>query len=257
MQKENPRAYLYLLAHAKERVFKIGHATDPSKRTKALRDAKDYARSKMFSCRDKATAERLERMLHSLVTEYRRPRKHGGTGATEWFSEDARAKVMAYLAVAREFHGLGQEEPLPAPKKMTDAEKDARQALIEANRITREHAARREETVRAKNVLDLLDELEGSGRLAGWYGDSLVVRDLGLSEYGTLSRPLSFAHDATRFFLRPQVYCDYVLFLSGAAPTQDTTDTPLLAGLQERLRDLPALERLGADAPPKRHLAGQ
>lgn len=96
--------HLYLLVHAKEPWFKIGHSIDTYSRTASLGRADlNPQRSRAYEFTTTRMATHLEKLLHGMVDAYRLPpkvvckgRKRRG-GDTEWFSMECFDTVVTFL----------------------------------------------------------------------------------------------------------------------------------------------------------------
>ncbi|TCS32909.1 T5orf172 domain-containing protein [Paucimonas lemoignei] len=169
-------AYLYLLKHRTLDRIKIGWSANVPKRSKQLLTQVNFDGSIMLLCRDGVQAERLEKTLHSIVEQYRNPLAAAVPGRTEWFDEEARAIVLAYVDATRQFYKFGCFEPIPKARAITGAEKEALEKRLAAGRAIKESERSAQNEFSIDTAIAAIDQLATEGRIVGAGGNGLLIR---------------------------------------------------------------------------------
>lgn len=115
-------AFVYLLRHAEEPRFKIGHSIDPEGRIYELCEPVTAERSMKIRF-PQSEARAAERVLHFMFRAHRlegvQPEGGVNAGWTEWFCESAFDEVLAFLIANRDRMAWLTIEPLGAFKMKT------------------------------------------------------------------------------------------------------------------------------------------
>jgi hypothetical protein len=97
---------LYILMSADRTLFKIGIGDEPLSRWKQLRGK--FCEDESFYCSVSKGALRAEQMLHTLFSDFNKPRS--GDGGTEWFDVGCLSEVEAFLEQNTVRLGLGERQ---------------------------------------------------------------------------------------------------------------------------------------------------
>ena len=107
--------YLYMFLHADESAIKIGVANNIIQRAAAIPHEILFDRS-LMAAGSRDACYRAEGVMHRLLQRYRLDRLDG-SGGTEWFSADCRAKAEQLFEVLREEIGIGRLEACKVKKR--------------------------------------------------------------------------------------------------------------------------------------------
>ena len=162
--------HIYFLVHSSHQRFKIGKASSPLRRWRAIQphDQTDFVESRVFDLAPNGSAAWVEKTLHRVVDHARLDMPPDIEGHTEWFHYGALDTAREYAHREQGFLGIGEGYAIPMPTRSASAVALHRHRSARVRRqptSPRDPTAFNEETVTATEarLVRLLD----SGSLLG------------------------------------------------------------------------------------------
>ena len=121
---------LYLLVNLEESAVKVGVSVNPRNRSAALPVPINFGRSLEVELLDGSAARSVERMLHYLFRDRKRPMPYGD-GHTEWFQIEALPEMVRFLEDQTERLGVAKVRPLSPRPPQTQQPFSANRSRLE------------------------------------------------------------------------------------------------------------------------------